>query len=75
MEEKDEKSKAIFWEEKNSVCDIFTAYHPFAGLPELNVAVTGFISHEMEGRVYFAMSIIISTAGLTPAGEMFDFPR
>ncbi|KAK9072945.1 hypothetical protein SSX86_009381 [Deinandra increscens subsp. villosa] len=50
-----------------------TAYHPFDGLSELKMAVSGFMSQVMEGRVFFDPSHMILTSGVTPAIEMLVF--
>ncbi|KAI3823669.1 hypothetical protein L1987_05109 [Smallanthus sonchifolius] len=53
--------------------DGISAYHPFDGLFELKMAVAGFMSQVMEGRVSFDPSHIILTSGVTSAIEMFVF--
>ncbi|KAI7749975.1 hypothetical protein M8C21_007313 [Ambrosia artemisiifolia] len=50
-----------------------TAYHPFDGLSELKMAVAGFMSQVMEGRVLFDPSHMVLTSGVTPAIEMLVF--
>ncbi|XP_024985802.1 probable aminotransferase ACS12 [Cynara cardunculus var. scolymus] len=50
-----------------------TTYHPFDGLSELKMAVAGFMSQAMEGRVLFDPSQIFLTSGATPAVEMLAF--
>nr|XP_043613975.1 probable aminotransferase ACS12 [Erigeron canadensis] len=50
-----------------------TNYHPFHGLSELKMAVAGFMSQVMEGRMLFNQSQMVLTNGVTPALEMLVF--
>ncbi|PWA52647.1 pyridoxal phosphate-dependent transferase [Artemisia annua] len=65
-------TKCLFVDQELRINGI-TNYHPFHGLSELKVAVAGFMSQVMEGRVLFDPSQIVLTAGVTPAVEMLAF--